>query len=192
MKSKGIPQALKPKSLLDYWTIAAFLVAVIQLFLLRGLDVRILLLFLVPPFIAFVYRHASDRPSTRAVAAVSRTLFAAGVTLSMTKDVFPELGGVDPDLSAKHDRILAWYVIVYLMYVGAVLPLVLFIRALVDHRRKRKAEFSKTTCILGLIMCLIFAPAMLAICCEYLGLSPVLDTTHEADTTQPPDSPDPE
>ena len=197
MPAKGILKVFKPKSLLDYWTAAMFLAAVIRLFIIKGLDPRTLLLFLVPPLIALANKAFSDRLSTRVLGAVFLTLIGFGVALGRVRSLFPNLCGVDPELSATDNRILTWYAIVYVLYLFSVVPLVLFIRGLIDHRRKRKAEFTKFTCILGLIAELIVGPGMFAVCATTLGLLPVYRSTSDAkpdtpdhrlpDTEQPPE-----
>jgi hypothetical protein len=187
MKAQGILRKLKPRSLLDLWSFAMFLVAVIQLFLIRGLDWRVLWVFVVPPLIAIGHRTFSERTSNRVLATVFLTLLGFGVALGPVRTLFPDLSGVDPELPTKTNRILTWYAIVYILYVCSVLPLVLFIRALIDHRRKLKAEFSKFTCILGLIATVIAGPVLFAVCCDILGLLPVY---RAAGATQQPEEPE--
>ena len=168
--------SLKPSSLLDWWTIAVFLAAIAQLFLIRSLDIRILLLFLLPPLLAFAFKHSSERHSSRLVAALFLTSVSMGEILAHLPSLFPELGGVDSRLAPEQDRMLAWYVAVYLLYALMVLPLFLFIRGLIDHRRQRVAQFSRFTCVLGVLACLVVAPGLISVCCRFLHILPVMRT----------------
>jgi hypothetical protein len=170
-------KALKPTSLLDYWTIAAFLAAVLSLFYLRTFDLRVLFFCLFPPLVAFIHKDFSDRKSTRVFSALFLTMIGAGVALAPAKDIFPELGGVAKGLTPEHDRILAWYTVVYLLCVFGGLPAFLFGRGLMDRFRRGSAQFSLFTCILGLVACAVVAPLMFWLCCEHLGLCPLLKQT---------------
>ncbi len=169
-----------------------FLVAVIQLLLIRGLDWRVLWVFAVPPLIAIGHRAFSERTSNRVLATVFLTLVGFGVALGPVRTLFPDLSGVDPELPPTSNRILTWYAIVYMLYVCPVLPLVLFIRALIDHRRKLKAEFSKFTCILGLIATLIVGPGLFTVCSDVLGLLPVYRAAGGTQQQEEPESTDTE
>src|SRR5262245_28193215 len=53
----------------------------------------------------------------------------------------PNLGGVARQLDPERDRILAWYIVVYLEFLMGVLPAFLFIRALRKHRAGEPAGF---------------------------------------------------
>lgn len=178
----------KPRSLLDYWTIAAYLTAVLELFLLRGLDFRALVFFLIPPSVVFYWRNCSERASTRLLSALFLSLIGAGVSLAKIERLFPNLGGVDGGLSPAHDRILSWYMTVYILYVTFLLPLLLFGRGLLDHRNRRAPMFSKFTCVLGLIACFIVGPGMFfGACGKTLGLFPVWGFKSAAKAQQIPE-----
>jgi len=175
MEAKGwmtILRGLKPTSLLDYWTIAAFLVAVLNLFHLRNADLEVLFFCLLPPSMALIAKDFSDRLSTRIVALLFLLSIGAGVPIASAERVLPELGGMDEGLASRNDRILAWYAVVYLAYVFGALPLFLFGRGLLDHLRKRKAQFSVFTCVLGLVASTFVAPLTFSLCVEHFGLYP--------------------
>ena len=148
----------------DYWAAVMFLLAVLQLLLLRGLSIGAMLLFLFPPTAAFLFHAYADRKGSRVVASVFLTLIGIGVTVARVDWLFPEMGGVDARLPREADRILTWYTSVYLLFVFGLLPLFLFIRSLVDHHRKRPAQFSRPTCVLGLIAALLMAPILPVVC----------------------------
>lgn len=167
---------LRPTSLLDYWTIAAFVAAVLGLMRLRGVDFGTLILFLAPPTAALFWRQHSTRQSTRVLCVLFLSLIDVGVALADVEALLPNLGGVDRALSPTHDRILTWYVLVYLLFLTLALPLVLFARGLLDHHSGRPAQFSKPTCVLGLFACLVVGPSMMAVSAATLGLSPVWGT----------------
>ena len=166
-------QKFKPTSILDYWTVLAYLLAVGTLISLRGLDLDTLFFFLFPPTFAYIHKNLSDRYSTRLMSALFLSLVGAGVTLASKNHLFPNLGGVDKGLSAEHNRILAWYAAVYLLYVFNVLPVVLFGRGLIDHVRRKPTQFSVFTCVLGLIAALFVGPLMFWVTQEHLGLFPI-------------------
>lgn len=167
-------KGLRPTSWFDWWTVAVFLGAVLRLFLLRDLEGRVLFLFLVPPVFAFLFKHRSSRRSTRIVAVSFLTVVSLGEGLSYLPELFPQMGGVDRRLPPSQDRLLTWYVVVYLLYLFLVVPLFLFVRALVDRARQQPAEFTRFTCVLGLIACAVVGPLMVRVCCVVLHLLPVV------------------
>lgn len=164
---------LKVTTALNYWTAAVFIAAVLRLFFLHGLDLRVFGLFLIPPVVALLMERVSIRLSTRVLAASFLTLVNIGVALAPVDRLFPNLGGVHPGLSPENDRILTWYCVVYLMYFFLVMPLVFFTRGLADHFAGRKADLSVFTCALGLGACLFVGPLMFTVTEDILGLSPV-------------------
>lgn len=184
MIRKRIVENFKPDSLLDCWTITVFLIAVITLFSLRGMEWRILFFFLFPPILAFFYQSRSSRKSTRILCTIFLTLLSAGITLAPIHQLFPHLKGVDPRLSREHDRILSWYGVIYLLYM-IVLPSMLFLRNWLDYYRDMNPQFSRFTCILGLLTILLLAPAVVWICYELLGLDSIW-SSEEKDTPQSP------
>jgi hypothetical protein len=177
-------EIFKPKSLQDYWTVATFLVAIVTLFVLRGMDLTILFFFLFPPFLAFFYRSWSNRKSTRMLCMIFLTLLSAGITLAPIHQLFPNLGGVDSRLSPNHNRILSWYAVTYLLYM-IVLPTIFFLRALLDYYRGLIPQFSQFTCILGLLACLLLTPGIFWVCFELLGLDSIW-SSEETDNPQAP------
>lgn len=172
---KGLARRLRPKSVLDYWVIAAFLTAVVRLFLLKGFHLGILMVFLLPPSFALLVKDASPRRSSRLAALVFLNLVALGVAIAPVEELFPRLGGVVENIPREDNRILAWYLCVYSITLFLLLPVFLFVRAIIDRRRGRPAEFSRFTCYLGLFAVLIAGPVTLVVlCCRILGLWPVL------------------
>lgn len=172
MTRDEILRALRPKTLLGYWTVAVFLAAVVRVFLLKGLDLRVFVLFLLPPFFAYIHALKSERRSTQIVAAAFLTAIDFGIALAPVTWLFPKLDLMG-NLSSHDNRLLSWYLVVYLLYVFEVLPLFLFIRTIRDHWLKRKAMLSKFTCILGLVAWLIIGPVMIAVMGPKVGLYPV-------------------
>jgi hypothetical protein len=164
---------LKPISVLEWWTIAVFLGAIGQLLMIRGLDVKILLLFFYPPFLALVFENLAQRKSSRFIAALFLTMLSLGEIPMRFPRLFPNLGkGGESQLAPEYNRLLAWYIIVYLLYVFLLLPLFLFTRGLIDHKRKRPAQFSKFTCVLGLFTCLVVGTGMASAYFEFLHRVP--------------------
>jgi len=163
-------QRLRPRTLLGYWSTAAFLLAVARLLLIRGLNAGSLILFLFPPLMALVFR-GSDRRSTRVMAALFLTLIDFGVLIGPIPWLFPGLQPIDRGLSATDNRVLAWYVGMYIFYLFVLLPPLIFGRGLL-RRYRRKGDFSTFTNVLGLVAWVIMG---LPICClsfTRLGLWP--------------------
>jgi hypothetical protein len=129
----------------------ALAVAVVLLLLLRGLDIRILLLYGLPPLFAVFFTDDGHSWGTRKAAWWFLAAIGVGSALAHWPQVFPRLGGAADDLSPFHDRLLTWYAGVYLVSLLGVLPFWVFIRNLLMHARGEPAFFSRFTCYLGLI-----------------------------------------
>lgn len=163
---------LKPSALLDWWTIGAFAVVIVRLFVARGSLPNILLLFLGPPCLALVIKYCSKRNSTKIVAALFLTLLDVGVIIAGFDRLFPNLGMYSSNpLSAYDKRVLALYVKLHILFIPCILPLFFCARGLLDRYRKSKSkdydltprvdnsmfpgEFYLGLYILGLIIALI-------------------------------------
>ena len=146
----------------------ALLVAVAHLILLRGLDVRIILLFGLPPAFAAL---STTRDATKGQRRLAWSFLAAigiGATISRFPALFPKLGAgwVPHGLPQEYDRLLAWYAAVYVAFVMGVLPVFVFARALCKRRKGEPADLSPFTCYLGLFtMTLVWVafPGVLAL-----------------------------
>ena len=163
-------ERLRLKTLLGYWSAAAFLIAVIRLLLIWGIDLRTLVLFLFPPFVAVVFRY-SDRKSTQILASLFLTLVDFGVVIGPIPWFFPELLPIDARLSQADNRALGWYVSMYLFYIFVILPPFLFGRGLLSRHRK-PGDFSTFTNVLGLVAWLLIGPLMCQLCVTTFGLWP--------------------
>jgi hypothetical protein len=164
---------LRPKTWLGYWSAAAFLIAVIRLLLIQGIALSTLMLFLFPSFLAVAFQ-LSDRRSTRVVATLFLTLVDIGVAIGPIPWVFPGLHPVDARLSQADNRTLAWYVLMYLLYIFAVLPPFLFGRGLFSRKRK-PGDFSTFTNVVGLVAWVLIGPLMVWFCVTKLGLWPPVE-----------------
>ena len=104
----------------NLWIACSFLFVVAQFAFLRGLDVRQLLLFVVPVVVAVAI--AQQDPATRGsrIAQVFILLISIGMFVAEIPWLFPNLGGVDPKLPRGIDRALAWYVTVYLLFFTCI------------------------------------------------------------------------
>ena len=139
----------------DYWSAAVFLAAVVELILLRGLDIRVLAFFLLPPLGALLWKFKGEYPSTRITATAFLTLVSLGEFLKATPRLFPDLKGLEAGLSTGNARVLMWYCGVYCLFFFVVIPAVIFTRSLVRHYRGLKPEYRPWVCYLGLFTVLV-------------------------------------
>jgi hypothetical protein len=99
-----------------------FLAAVGRLFLVRGASLGGLLLFFGPPLFAYIYLVAPDGwVWTRRLAGSFFVSVAIGILLAPMHRILPRLNGF-PNLPLTDNRLLSWYVCVYLAYLVGVLP----------------------------------------------------------------------
>ena len=156
-----------------YDGLGALAFAVVQLLWLRGLDIRIFLLFGAPPFLAVMILRRGETAAGRRLAAAFLIAIGVGGIVAHVPALFPKLHAGFPGLAQAQDRLLSWYTAIYCLFFTTVCPLVLFTRDLRAHRRGEKATFSRFTCILGLFaasLMLIGWPGVLGI----LGFWPIL------------------
>ena len=132
------------------WTAVSFFVIVAHLVILRGLEFRLILLFVLPVIAAVAV--AQQDPATRSsrIAKIFLLLTSIGMIVAEVPWLFPQLGGVDPNLPQPIDRALTWYAAVYLIFFFCVCPIHLFTESLACHARGQFAEISVFTCWLGL------------------------------------------
>jgi hypothetical protein len=149
-RATTIPRFLaRTRHLLIYEGLAALVFAVLQLLWLRGLDIRFILLFGLPPFVAVVALQRGKTAAARRLAAAFLISIGVGVIVAHAPALFPRLQTGFPGLPQVQDRLLSWYTGVYLSFV-TVSPLVIFARDLWVRRRREPVKFSRFTCILGL------------------------------------------
>jgi hypothetical protein len=153
--------------------IAALSVAVFHLTLLRGLRLWPLATFVAPPAIAFAIFHRGGT-GPRRIALAFLILVAAGALVAPLPALFPKLGGVDRGLPVEADRLLTWYLAVYLLFITGVVPVWAFVSSIQLHRAGREAQLSSFTCYLGLATVAILFPGMLLIFAKHMGLWPVI------------------
>ena len=130
--------------------LVALLIAIAALIVLRGFDPRIILLFGFPPTFAALHTSAKFSRATRWVAWAFLGMVGLGSFVAHFPAMFPKLGGVAPQLALWQDRMLTWYVGMYIVWLFGVLPIHLFCGSLRAHRKGRLAPFSRPTCYLGL------------------------------------------
>ncbi len=149
-------------------------VPVATLVSLVGVDLRILLLWVIPPVMAAIYAQFSNKHSERIAAWTFLALLGLGSLLAHVPSIFPKLGGFAKGygISLWQDRMLCWYTSLYVIFLFYFLPPWLCIGALLDHRAGRPAICSRFTCWLALTwstLMLIGLPMII----EGLGLWPV-------------------
>lgn len=172
MPSQRLWKALNLSTLLSYWAAIAFLIAVVRLFLLQGMDIRVLGVYLLPPLLA-VGSTRSNRTSTRILGATFLTLVDFGLLIAPFEMIFPNLGRGGVPLPPHDVRILHWYLVIYLLFLFVIAPPFLFIRGLLDKHYHRQGGFSMFTCILGLITWAIVGPGMVWVLYDRVGLWPI-------------------
>jgi len=171
---KDLLGKFKPISLLDYWTIIVFALAVIQLFLIVR-QIRVFIVFFFPPLMAYIFRQNAKSNSTKFVCTCFLSLIAFGVVVGSYPRLFPNLPSMDERLTQRVNRILAWYLFVYLLFLSSVFPFHIFILNLVKHKRNLNPELSKFTCWLGLIATSFVGPLMIGVCLQIFKLWPIFE-----------------
>ncbi|HZL91328.1 MAG TPA: hypothetical protein VFB96_23375 [Pirellulaceae bacterium] len=154
--------------------VLALAIAVAFLIMLRGAKLGIIVLFGLPPTVAALMTGAERAsPRTRLVAWTFLAAVGIGAGIAHFPQVFPKLGGFDPQLPRWQDRMLMWYTVVYLFWIQSVVPLHAFTANLQAHQRGDTAQLSQATCYLGLFtsgLLTIGFPALLPL----LGFWPII------------------
>lgn len=134
------------------WLALAFLFAVANLFLLRNADPRVVLLFLVPPTLAFLIL-SSPNPgrASRFACRLFLGMVTTAIVLGEFRALIPNLRPLFPGVPQQQDRILTFYVGVYLVFYLVLLPPYVFVISLRRHGRAEAVTLSRSTCILGLM-----------------------------------------
>ncbi|HXT60370.1 MAG TPA: hypothetical protein VN699_17135 [Pirellulales bacterium] len=151
---------------------AAFLAAVGRLMFVQGAPLRVLWLFGMPPLFAYcVLRSQRSSPGARLLAWLFFALIAMGVLLAPMQRLLPWLNGF-PQLPAAENRLLSWYLGVYLAYFLGILPPYISVRNLRQHARGQDVDFGPPTCwpmlfTWGLI---VFGAGMALL--NFLGIGP--------------------
>ncbi len=174
----GPPQLLDENAsgfarLFVVWTVCSLVAIGAQLDVIRGADFRHWLLFVGPPLMACVFSLSPQSTRDRIIANVFLTLIGFGFAIAHFPRLFPDLGGVAPDLSPAQNRALTWYCVIYLSYLACVLPLHLFCGSLRQHKAGRPARFSRPTCYLGLFTALLFFPGIISQFTRFFHVLPV-------------------
>ena len=170
-QSSSFEKAIRtPFRIIDFCFVVSFLIAVVHVcWNERRIDW--VFLFLVPPLWAWVWtRSPRSRLSTKLIAAVFLALISLGdVVACFNVPVGNHLSG----LSRHENIVLEWYVLVYLLYLFALLPPVLFMRPLIDRWRQRATYFHPVTCCLGLLVWLIMGPFAIYTFGHFLMYGPI-------------------
>jgi tetratricopeptide (TPR) repeat protein len=135
---------------LAFHGVVALIVAATILFVLSGLDPRVVVLFAVPPAFAAVFIRAGSA-TQRTIAWAFLAMIGIGSVIAHLPMLFPNLGGINPQLANWGDRMLTWYAAVYILWFIGVLPVYAFCSNLAAHKQGRPAWLSPFTCCLGLL-----------------------------------------
>ncbi len=152
--------------------VVALFVAVGRLVLLRGVDARVLLLFIVPPLVAFLILQRATTNGSRRVAMAFLVLVAVGALIEPFPAILPNLGGIDQGLPRGSDRLLTWYAVVYCLFIMGIVPTYFVVANLRCHWRGEPADVSRLTCYLGLLPLVLIWPVLPVMLGALLGLWP--------------------
>jgi hypothetical protein len=154
--------------------VLAVLVAAGHLVLLRGAQPGTILLFGLPLLIAVQHLRSTATVGERIAAGSFLALIAIGAVVARDPGAFPNLGGIAKNgLAPRHDRMLAWYTGVYLIFLFTVVPWFVFGRALRQQSRGESARFSRATCYLGVGTSFLMALSLPQILGTFLGFWPI-------------------
>ncbi len=170
----GAKKAHSPLHHLTWHGVAAVAIGVASAVQIRGLDVRLLLLFCGPLLIAAACTVERAPRPTRVVAWTFLAMIGVGAVVAHTPQLFPQLRGFDERLPSSQDRVLTWYCAVYLTWIFSVVPMVAFLSNLWQIRRGRPAQLSRFTCYLGLATSGIMTLCLPRIFFEVLGFWPIV------------------
>ena len=145
------------------WLVAALAYAVGHLLILRNGDPRVVVLFLVPPILAFgtLSSPKSSRPM-RFAARLFLGLVAVAIILSEQRLFLQNMRPHFPGVPREQDRVLTFYLGAYSLFVMGFLPGYVFIVSLYRHSRGEVAALSKPTCYLGLATWLLLVTVLIA------------------------------
>jgi hypothetical protein len=156
------------------WTACCLFAVVSQLAVIRGFDIRQVLLFGVPVLLALAVASQEATTRGRLLARLFLVLIGLGLVIAKIPWVFPKLGGMDQNLPPESDRALTWYCAVYLLYFSFVLPIHLFSASLRQLKQGKPAQFSAFTCYLGLFASAVVGPGMVCVAVEFFHLLPIV------------------
>ncbi len=105
----------------------------------------------------------------RGLAAAFLIAIAVGTIVAEIPWLFPNMRWGDQRLPAPVNRLLNWYIAVYLLG-WVVVPQAVFWRMLGEHRRGEPAPFSPFICRLGLATSAFLGLLMVIGCASLLGL----------------------
>jgi hypothetical protein len=145
----------------NIWLIIAFIFAVGNLFLLQNADKSILILFLLPPLYAIlVLGSPTSAFSKRALASLFLFCISVGIIIGPFHDILPNINKF-PKLPLTQNRILSFYLDIYLLFLFAIIPPCMFVGSLLRHKQGQPAKFSKFTCYFGLFAWILLVPFLL-------------------------------
>lgn len=124
------------------------LTAVGRLFLVNGVSIGGLLLFLIVPSLAYL-AATRGRPPLAWIAESFLVLIAMGVILA-SFDLLPPVLNEFPKLPRADNRLLSFYLWSYLLYVAGIMPPYAFGRSLWHHSRGERADVAPFICWLAL------------------------------------------
>lgn len=142
-------------------------VAVILLAIFRGFDFRIVIGYGVPVMIAVAATNVKYADAVRLSGWTFLVGIGIGAGIAHVPQLFPNLGGVAPQLPQWQDRLLTWYASQCAAWGAVVLPFHLFGGGLrYKWLAGRPPQFFTTACYAGLVIaslvCVFCFPEWLA------------------------------
>ena len=134
--------------------------AVLAMSAVRGMSASIVLLFGLPVTLAWFKEKTGRTEQTRWAARSFLLAIGIGSLLAAFPQVFPALGGFAKGIGGYTDRVLSFYIGIYLGWAFGVVPITLFRDSLSAASRGETPQFSKTTCYLGLAVSVILCIGM--------------------------------
>jgi hypothetical protein len=156
------------------WTVLSLFAAVLQLIVVRGFDIRQLLLFVVPVLLALLISVQNRATLAPLLAKIFIGLIGLGLLIAKVPWLFPQFGGMDPNLNRESDRALTWYILIYLMFFMCVGPIYIFITNIRDDGLGKPTQISPPTCAMGLVVSIAMLPGIVWLSIEFFHLLPIL------------------
>lgn len=126
----------------------ALFIAVGRLFLVDGVSIGALLIFVAAPVIAYLVATRAERPLAL-LAELFLLVLGVGVILA-SLDLLPQVFNNFPKLPRADNRLLSFHLAVYTLYVAGIIPPFAFGTSLWRHRRGERTELAPFICWLGL------------------------------------------
>ena len=155
--------------------IIGFLIPIAHLISVKGLERRILFVFVFPSLFAIALLNKTENRKAIYGAYSFLLLITIGVVIGPYPILFPKLNGCCSDLPPQHARSLTWYLLCYMLYLVGVAPLLWFNDNLRRHKLGEQTELTRFTCRLGLFALFVIGLPMIVMVFSSSGIWPLYD-----------------